>query len=452
MSVANEKWPGQGPEMAVSGQVSSANNSPSSSTNSAPMAELLAHAAATNSASDDESPDPKNKPKRPSKGRMFQCTGYPDCNMLFTRLEHLARHKRKHTGERPFTCPHCAKNFSRLDNLRQHKQTVHAYESFVGKDHVTAPYLLLQENPASNPNPNPATPNQPLFAFLLLVPPLGASLILPPNLNLPHYPHIHGYQQNHHNQQNTQSQQQQQPQQHQNLQNLQNQHPYQQQHYLYPVPQNQHHHQLAPFGLSLTGSALKLPALFKPKRRPRPLSLLHLYSDELGLQLPGARNVLKLAPPNPLSVPIINLKNVLLYAPKLALLTPNMVSPLLPLFHQLFNQVLSSLLSLFTVPLSDNTATLPFAQKFPNSASQQTQLPLVQHLPIPANFKPLETASPALLPPVVMKKDHWLKGMLNADSDGVGNALADRKDHCEAKKSTIHSLLSPYENDRFQVR
>ncbi|THH22499.1 hypothetical protein EUX98_g8192, partial [Antrodiella citrinella] len=33
--------------------------------------------------------------------------------------------KRKHTGERPFTC-HCSKQFSRLDNLRQHAQTVHA--------------------------------------------------------------------------------------------------------------------------------------------------------------------------------------------------------------------------------------------------------------------------------------------------------------------------------------
>lgn len=34
-----------------------------------------------------------------SKQKLFQCTGFGDCNMVFTRSEHLARHARKHTGE-----------------------------------------------------------------------------------------------------------------------------------------------------------------------------------------------------------------------------------------------------------------------------------------------------------------------------------------------------------------
>ncbi|THG95426.1 hypothetical protein EW145_g7961, partial [Phellinidium pouzarii] len=62
---------------------------------------------------------------RAAPAKTFQCRGYGDCRMVFSRSEHLARHVRKHTGERPFTC-HCGKQFSRLDNLRQHAQTVHS--------------------------------------------------------------------------------------------------------------------------------------------------------------------------------------------------------------------------------------------------------------------------------------------------------------------------------------
>jgi len=60
-----------------------------------------------------------------SQKKMFVCIGYGECEMSFSRAEHLARHVRKHTGERPFQC-HCGREFSRLDNLRQHAQTVHA--------------------------------------------------------------------------------------------------------------------------------------------------------------------------------------------------------------------------------------------------------------------------------------------------------------------------------------
>lgn len=69
--------------------------------------------------------------RRKTKKRIFQCVGYDNCNMTFTRSEHLARHVRKHTGERPFQCEFCQKFFSRLDNLRQHKQTVHAFQTTV---------------------------------------------------------------------------------------------------------------------------------------------------------------------------------------------------------------------------------------------------------------------------------------------------------------------------------
>jgi hypothetical protein len=84
---------------------------------------------ATQAAAADGRAPPQKKPKT-KYPKIFQCTGYGDCKMTFTRSEHLARHIRKHTGERPFRC-HCNRTFSRLDNLRQHIQTVHANEHHI---------------------------------------------------------------------------------------------------------------------------------------------------------------------------------------------------------------------------------------------------------------------------------------------------------------------------------
>ncbi|KAL4913733.1 hypothetical protein BDW62DRAFT_158653 [Aspergillus aurantiobrunneus] len=70
-------------------------------------------------------------PSKKKKGQRFYCTEFPPCSLSFTRSEHLARHIRKHTGERPFQC-HCSRRFSRLDNLRQHAQTVHVNEEIPG--------------------------------------------------------------------------------------------------------------------------------------------------------------------------------------------------------------------------------------------------------------------------------------------------------------------------------
>ncbi|KAI0030460.1 hypothetical protein K488DRAFT_33434, partial [Vararia minispora EC-137] len=42
------------------------------------------------------------------------------CGRLFKRMEHLKRHVRTHTLERPFPCNRCTKRFARADNLQQH--------------------------------------------------------------------------------------------------------------------------------------------------------------------------------------------------------------------------------------------------------------------------------------------------------------------------------------------
>ncbi|KAI0299048.1 STE like transcription factor-domain-containing protein [Multifurca ochricompacta] len=58
-------------------------------------------------------------PAPSQKVKAFSCPLY-SCGRLFKRLEHLKRHLRTHTMERPFQCPGCGKRFSRSDNLTQH--------------------------------------------------------------------------------------------------------------------------------------------------------------------------------------------------------------------------------------------------------------------------------------------------------------------------------------------
>ncbi|KAI1625265.1 hypothetical protein EDD37DRAFT_381912 [Exophiala viscosa] len=56
---------------------------------------------------------------RPRKIRSTKCS---TCGQEFSKMEHLQRHERAHTGERPFSCPHCDKRFSRRDVLNRHAQ------------------------------------------------------------------------------------------------------------------------------------------------------------------------------------------------------------------------------------------------------------------------------------------------------------------------------------------
>jgi len=59
------------------------------------------------------------KSKRP---RRFICN-LAGCQRSFARKEHLKRHLRSHTGEKPFSCPCCKASFSRSDIMLQHMKT-----------------------------------------------------------------------------------------------------------------------------------------------------------------------------------------------------------------------------------------------------------------------------------------------------------------------------------------
>lgn len=65
---------------------------------------------------------PGNDDNNPFSLKTFNCP-LPSCGRFFKRLEHLKRHVRTHTMERPYACSICGKRFSRSDNLAQHRKT-----------------------------------------------------------------------------------------------------------------------------------------------------------------------------------------------------------------------------------------------------------------------------------------------------------------------------------------
>lgn len=339
--------------------------------------------------------------KRPTKGRVFQCTGYQGCSMSFTRLEHLARHKRKHTGERPFTCPYCSKNFSRLDNLRQHKQTVHAYETYLKGGNQGFGYEEQAHSPATPFYQHP--------------------LISPPNSQSPNSQYYQGYYGYPQTAQNGNSQQATpalathaaSPHLAQTLTGHLG-------HHGHPGPMASPDSSLPLAADSVGGSPdLKLPTLtFKPKKRPLPLTLNHSHLDSPPIQTAPAGSTFLNSPPiTTFNIPRSAVQSMFNYTPLTTpssslhppSLTPNLVLPLSPLFHQLFSQTTIRSKPTHLSNVTNHIADIRFKEQ-----NEKEKLPSVSSI--------FDT------------KRTWLSGVLNELEPARG------------KKPTINSLLSPYES------
>ncbi|KAI5459547.1 hypothetical protein BGZ63DRAFT_489379, partial [Mariannaea sp. PMI_226] len=63
----------------------------------------------------------RTSPARAKRGAK-QLRKCPHCGQCFSKTEHLARHVRSHTKERPFRCDACGKSYSRQDSLLRHSR------------------------------------------------------------------------------------------------------------------------------------------------------------------------------------------------------------------------------------------------------------------------------------------------------------------------------------------
>ncbi|EJD43570.1 STE-domain-containing protein [Auricularia subglabra TFB-10046 SS5] len=69
-----------------------------------------------------QSPLQPSAPASAEGRKSFACPLF-SCGRYFKRMEHLKRHLRTHTMEKPYQCDQCGKRFSRSDNLNQHLRT-----------------------------------------------------------------------------------------------------------------------------------------------------------------------------------------------------------------------------------------------------------------------------------------------------------------------------------------